>query len=98
VRRPRIFTLRPKETLADELRSLQLTFSPKDIVTILTKNAAVSALRANEIGTLEAGKLADIVIINGDPLTSPTNLLNVVTTIKGGVVVSERTATTTARR
>ena len=98
MRRPRIFTLRPKETLADELRSLQLTFSPKDIVTILTKNAAVSALRANEIGTLEAGKLADIVIINGDPLTSPTNLLNVVTTIKGGVVVSERTATTTARR
>jgi imidazolonepropionase-like amidohydrolase len=89
----------PKETLSDELRSLQLTFSPKDIVTILTKNAAASALRANEIGTLEAGKLADIVIINGDPLTSPTNLLNVVTTIKGGVVVSERTAaSTTARR
>jgi len=34
----------PIETLADELRSLQLTFSPKDIVTIPRRNAAVSAL------------------------------------------------------
>jgi predicted amidohydrolase YtcJ len=89
----------PKESLMDELRALQVTFSPKDIVTILTKNAAASALKATELGTLEAGKLADIVIIDGDPLVNPTHLLNVVTTIKGGVVVAERTApASTARR
>jgi imidazolonepropionase-like amidohydrolase len=81
----------PRVSLADELRALQVTFSPKDIVTILTKNAAASALKAREIGTLEPGKLADIVIIDGDPLVNPTHLLNVVTTIKEGVVVSERT-------
>ena len=43
-------------------------FSPADIVTIITKNAASSTLHGAEIGTLEPGKLADIVIIDGDPL------------------------------
>jgi imidazolonepropionase-like amidohydrolase len=89
----------PKETLDDELRALRLTFSPKDIITILTKNAAASVLKANELGTLEAGKLADIVILDGDPLTSVSNLLNVVTTIKGGTVLFEKRApANTARR
>ena len=45
-----------------------------------------------EIGTLEPGKLADIVIIDGDPLRDSNALLNVVTTIKGGQVVFERQA------
>jgi len=35
----------PKESLRDELRALSLVFSPKDIVTILTRNAARSALK-----------------------------------------------------
>ena len=80
----------PKETLDDELRALRLTFSPRDIVTILTKNAAASVLKSNELGTLEAGKLADIVILDGDPLTNVSSLLNVVTTIKGGTVMFEK--------
>jgi imidazolonepropionase-like amidohydrolase len=79
----------PKQTLADELRALELVFSPKDIVTIITRNAANSTLRSAEIGTLEPGKLADIVIVDGDPLKSAQALLNVVTTIKGGEVVFE---------
>ena len=82
----------PRETLSDELRALSVVFSPRDIVTIITKNAAASVLRSSEIGTLEPGKLADLVIIDGDPLTNATNLLNVVTTIKGGAVVFEKRA------
>src|SRR5688572_677016 len=80
----------PKETLADELRALRLVFSPQDIVKIITKNAATAALRGSEIGTLEPGKLADIVIIDGDPMRDSDALLNVVTTIKGGQVVFEK--------
>jgi imidazolonepropionase-like amidohydrolase len=79
----------PKETLADELRALRLVFSPQDVVKILTKNAAAVTLRS-EFGTLEPGKLADIVIIDGDPLTNSDALLNVVTTIKDGKVVFEK--------
>ena len=80
----------PKESLADELRALRVTFSPQDVVTIITRDAASAVLKADELGTLEAGKLADIVIVDGDPLTDSDALLNVVTTIKGGEVLFER--------
>src|SRR5215471_2783906 len=80
----------PKETLADELRALRVVFSPQDVVKIITKNAANSTLHGAEIGTLEAGKLADIVIVDGDPLKDSDALLHVVTTIKGGQVVYEK--------
>ena len=71
---------------------MQVVFSPKDIVTILTKNAATSVLRADQIGTLEPGKLADIVMLNGDPLANVTSLLDVRTVIKGGLVVVDKGA------
>jgi imidazolonepropionase-like amidohydrolase len=79
----------PKQTLNDEVRALALVFSPADIVTILTRNAARAALKADEIGTLEPGKLADIVILDGDPLERTEDLQNVVATIKGGEVLFE---------
>jgi imidazolonepropionase-like amidohydrolase len=77
----------PKETLLDELRELDLVFSPTDIVTIITRNAANSTLHEAEIGTLEPGKFGDIVIIDGDPLTDSRALLRVTATIKGGEIV-----------
>jgi len=80
----------PRETLADELRALQLTFSPKDIVTILTKNAAISAITGDQLGTLEPGKLGDAVILDGDPLANVTHLLNVRMVIKGGEIVVDK--------
>jgi imidazolonepropionase-like amidohydrolase len=77
----------PKETLLDELRALELVFSPTDIVTIITKNAAAATMHEADIGTLEPGKFADIVIVDGDPLTNSRALLQVTTTIKGGEIV-----------
>jgi imidazolonepropionase-like amidohydrolase len=82
----------PRESLSDELRALQLTFSPKDIVSILTKNAAASVLKADQLGTLEAGKIADIVMLEGDPLADVSRLLNVAMVIKDGRVVVDRSA------
>ena len=80
----------PKATLFDELRALSLVFSPADIVTILTKNAGLTTMHGTEIGTLEPGKFGDIVIVDGDPLSRSADLMNVVMTIKGGVVVFEK--------
>jgi imidazolonepropionase-like amidohydrolase len=79
----------PRESLALELRPLALMFSPRDIVQILTRNAAAAVVR-DDIGTLEPGKLADIVIVDGDPLETVTDLLNVVTVIKGGEIVADK--------
>ena len=80
----------PKQTLADELRALRLVFSPQDVVKIITKNAGIATMHGAEIGTLEAGKLADIVIVDGNPMEDSNALLKVVTTIKGGQVVFEK--------
>jgi imidazolonepropionase-like amidohydrolase len=80
----------PRESLALELRPLALTFSPKDIVSIMTRNAAVAVRRDGEIGTLEVGKLADMVVLDGDPLADVQNLLKVRMVIKGGDVVVEK--------
>ncbi|HYF49371.1 MAG TPA: amidohydrolase family protein [Planctomycetota bacterium] len=43
-------------------------FSPLETITCATKTGAEIMGRENEIGTLEAGKLADILIVDGDVL------------------------------
>jgi imidazolonepropionase-like amidohydrolase len=82
-------TWAPKQSLADELRALSLVFSPRDISKIIGQGAARSTLRQDQIGTLEAGKQADLVLIDGNPLTDINDLLNVVLTVKGGRIVSD---------
>ncbi len=77
----------PRDSLAHELRPLQLVFSAKDIVTMLTRNAAAFLEMEDEIGTLEPGKLADITILDGDPLVDIADLLNVEVVIQGGRIV-----------
>ena len=43
-------------------------FSPLAVLTCATRNGAVILGRQHEIGTLEAGKLADVLIVDGDVL------------------------------
>jgi imidazolonepropionase-like amidohydrolase len=80
----------PRESLAHELRPLSLVFSPRDLVTILTRNAAIAIGLGDETGTLEAGKLADIIIINGDPLADIHAVLNVEVVIQAGRIVVDK--------
>jgi imidazolonepropionase len=53
----------------------------------MTKNAAIASGRGDDLGTLEVGKLADIVILGSDPLTDEMALLDVDIVVKGGRVV-----------
>lgn len=76
----------PKQSLHDELRALSLVFSPREIVEIITANAAQATLHGDEFGTLEPGKYGDVVIVDGDPQQDSSALLKVVTTIKEGRV------------
>jgi imidazolonepropionase-like amidohydrolase len=80
----------PKVSLADELRALSLVFSPRDISKILGQGAARSALRPDQIGTIEPGKAADLVLVAGNPLTNVEDLLKPVVTIKGGRIVFDQ--------
>ena len=80
----------PRLTLADELRALNLVFSPRDIIKIIGPNTAAAIGKSSELGTLEAGKRADIVIVDGDPLDDVFNLTRVVLVVKDGKVVSDK--------
>ena len=87
----------PKQSLADELRALSLVFSPRDISKIMGQGAARSTLKQDQIGTLEPGKVADIVLIDGNPLTNLNDLLKVVLTIKSGRIVSDTRSSANGR-
>ncbi len=80
-------TWAPRDSLEHELRPLHLVFSHEDLIPIMTKNAAIAVGRGKDLGTLEVGKLADIVILGGDPLADEGALLDVDVVIKGGRVV-----------
>jgi hypothetical protein len=46
--------------------------TPMQIIVAATKNAAIVCGLGRELGTLEPGKLADVLVVDGDPLTNPS--------------------------
>jgi len=76
--------------LAHELKSLNLVFSPIDLVKIMGPNSARFVDREGDIGTLEPGKLGDIVVLAGNPLDGYWNFLTAVVVVKGGVVMVDK--------
>jgi imidazolonepropionase-like amidohydrolase len=51
-----------------------------------TTNAARLLGREKDVGTIAAGKLADLVAVDGDPLADPNALTKVQWVMKGGMV------------
>jgi imidazolonepropionase-like amidohydrolase len=50
-------------------RLLAAGLTPMEIIQAGTQHAAQVCGHGNELGTLEPGKLADVIVVNGDPLT-----------------------------
>src|SRR5205814_8635079 len=82
----------PVKGLAQELKPLNLMFSTKDLVKLMGPHSAAFVQMSNDIGTLEPGKLADIVIFPANPLDGYWNMLNATIVIKGGDVVVDKRA------
>lgn len=57
---------------------------PMDIIVSATKNAAAVMGRQAEIGTLEKGKFADLVILDADPLADIKNTRKISKVMKAG--------------
>jgi imidazolonepropionase-like amidohydrolase len=63
---------------------------PVEALQAATINASQLLGIADQVGTIEAGKAADIIAVNGDPLTDIKAINNVVLVMKAGEVVRSK--------
>lgn len=61
--------------------------SPADVIVIATRNAARFLGKLNELGTIEPGKLADLVLLDADPTADINNAKRINLVIKDGRVI-----------
>jgi predicted amidohydrolase YtcJ len=57
---------------------------------IMGPNAASYIQMGDQLGTLDAGKLADIILLDGDPLEGYWNWLKTKVVVKGGRIVVDK--------
>jgi imidazolonepropionase-like amidohydrolase len=76
-----------KENPAQEFKYMvDWGMSPAEAIRSATVTASELMAMQNQIGTIEVGKLADIIAVSGDPLKDITALQKVDFVMKGGVV------------
>jgi imidazolonepropionase-like amidohydrolase len=80
----------PKAGLDHELKMLNIMFSMQDLIKMMGPNTASYMQMGSQLGTLEPGKLADIILLDGDPLEGYWNWLKTRLVVKGGVVVVDK--------
>jgi cytosine/adenosine deaminase-related metal-dependent hydrolase len=59
---------------------------PAEVLTLATLGSAKIAGRAERLGTIEAGKLADFVLVDGDPIADMSDIRKVTLTVKDGTI------------
>jgi len=83
-------TYDPLAGLEHELKSFNMMFSMKDMIQIMGPNTASYIQMGDQLGSIEVGRIADIILLDGDPLEGYWNWLKTKVTIKGGVVVVDK--------
>ena len=65
----------------------QAGMSQMEIILSATKNAAIVCDMEDEFGTIEAGKIADIIVVNTNPLEDLQVLSDVQIVIHNGKII-----------
>jgi imidazolonepropionase-like amidohydrolase len=79
----------PGVLLHDELRVYVMAgLSPFDALAAATTNPARFMGRERELGTIEKGKLADLVLLNANPLANISNTRSIAAVIANGRYLS----------
>ena len=64
---------------------IEAGFTPVEAIRIMTLNGATVLGIADRLGSIAPGKLADLVVIKGDPIGTPGHIRNVTIVFKEGV-------------
>ena len=79
----------------DRMISLQdLGAKPMDILIAATRNGAEAYGLGDELGTVEAGKLADLLVLDADPLSDIANFRKINMVIKEGKIIDRNSLPT----
>jgi imidazolonepropionase-like amidohydrolase len=81
---PGLGMLREMEAMRD------LGLPPAEIIEISTRQNARFLRKDNELGTISPGKLADIIVVDGNPLQDLSNLRHIAVVIKDGAVIDAK--------
>lgn len=83
-------SLHPGTVTITEMQMLRWGgMSRQAILRAATADAARALEMEDQVGTLEPGKLADLIVVDGNPLEDLSTLENVEVVVQGGKVVSE---------
>lgn len=64
--------------------------TPWQALVAATRNGAAICGMGNELGTIEVGKLADLIVVEGNPLDDIQNVRRLQLVLKEGVIVSDK--------
>lgn len=63
---------------------VQAGVSQRDVLLMATRNGAVALGKSSELGTIEAGKVADVVILRANPLENIRNTRQIEAVYRSG--------------
>jgi imidazolonepropionase-like amidohydrolase len=81
----------PGHSLHEELQLLVTAgFSPMEALLAATRYSAEALGQTHNLGTLETGKAANLIILNGNPLKDINQTLNINTVVKNGKIIPRK--------
>jgi imidazolonepropionase-like amidohydrolase len=83
---PSFLNFQQEDPDANEMRYMvEMGLTPMEAILTATRNGAEAMGKLDELGTIETGKLADVIVVPGNPLLDMKAMKRVVYVIKGGV-------------
>jgi imidazolonepropionase-like amidohydrolase len=76
--------------LNQELKTLNVAFSTLDMIKIMGQNSADFIDQGKQLGTVQPGKIADLIVLGGNPLVGYWNFMTTEVAIKGGTIVLDK--------
>jgi imidazolonepropionase-like amidohydrolase len=64
--------------------------TPMEAIVAGTMSAAAVIRRADDLGTIEPGKLADLIVVASDPLSDVSSSLQIQVVVRDGIIVLDR--------